>query len=332
MANGRNKSRKADPGRDGGGFVALPWAVLDAPAFQGLSHPARSLLLEIARQLGPSNNGTLLASGTYLAKRGWRSNDTVTRAKRELLEAGFIFETVMGHRPHKASWYAVTWMALDRNPKFDDGAFETFKRGAYRQNQPLKNAVLTPSRGVERPQIAPSHGVEGAAVAPSGGAIWGVLGGSPTPPDGDHLDKPSPATKNKEEGGLMTAQNTDQPAIETLTALWACVGARLPPWQFTRKPIAPQAKADHDQPRAIESFDELWQKVGRHVVHSPKLHQDRQPPADRLELARAAQQRAIERHARHAPVLAGAGAACRLDERDNNRIVDREFAHESWED
>ncbi len=96
--------------------------------------------------------------------------------------------------------------------------------------------------------------------------------------------------------------------------------------------------ADHkDQPRAIESLAELWEVVGRRVVRNPDPHQDRLPPADRLELARAAQQRAIERHARPkppAPVLADfAGAACRLDERDDGTVVDRtEFAHEFWND
>ena len=52
MANGRNpKKRGHDSSRDAGGFVALPWSVLDSAAYQGLSHPARSLLLEIARQV-----------------------------------------------------------------------------------------------------------------------------------------------------------------------------------------------------------------------------------------------------------------------------------------
>ena len=46
MANGRNKLRRGDAGRDAGGFVALPWAVLDSPAYSGLSHPAKALLLE----------------------------------------------------------------------------------------------------------------------------------------------------------------------------------------------------------------------------------------------------------------------------------------------
>lgn len=96
----------------------------------------------------------------------------------------------------------------------------------------------------------------------------------------------------------------------------------------------PAPAADHkDQPRAIESLAELWEVVGRRVVHSPSLHRDRLPPAERLEVARRAQAKAIERHARHAPVLADAGAACRLDERDDGTVVDRtEFAHEFWND
>ncbi len=114
MANGRNKTGKVDTGRDSGGFVALPWSVMDCPAYARLSHPAKALLLEVARQWVRDNNGRLLASGAYLAKRGWKSADVITRAKRELIAAGFLFETVMGHRPNKASWYAVTWRALDK--------------------------------------------------------------------------------------------------------------------------------------------------------------------------------------------------------------------------
>ena len=185
---GRDKRSKGDSSRDAGGFVAMPWTVLDSPAYARLSHPARSLLMEIARQYVRDNNGRLLASEAYLAKRGWKSNDTITRAKRELIEAGFIHETVKGHRPNKASWYAITWYTLDRLPGYDVGTAESFQRGAYR-----KNASLTPSRGVERPVIAPSHGVESAPSTPAHGAIKVVFVPSPTPPDGDHLDMPSPA-------------------------------------------------------------------------------------------------------------------------------------------
>ena len=40
---GRDKRSKGDSSRDAGGFVAMPWAVLDSHAYARLSHPARSL-------------------------------------------------------------------------------------------------------------------------------------------------------------------------------------------------------------------------------------------------------------------------------------------------
>ncbi len=187
MANARNRGQKGDTGRDPGGFIALPWSVTDCAAYAALSHPARSLLVEIARQWVRDNNGRLLASSAYLAKRGWKSADTITRAKRELIAAGFIHETVKGHRPNKASWYAVTWRTLDRLPGYDAGAAATFVRGAY------QNAPLRPSHGVGSTRIAPSHGVEKASPTPSHGAIRAVLPVPPTPSHGNHLEMPSKA-------------------------------------------------------------------------------------------------------------------------------------------
>jgi hypothetical protein len=192
MANGRNRGRKGDTGRDPGGFVALPWSVLDCPAYAALSHPARSLLFELARQFVRDNNGRLLASAAYLFKRGWNSGDVITRAKRELLAARFIHETVKGHRPNKASWYAVTWRALDKIPCYDPGAAELFERGAY-----SKNAGLRPSHGVGAPSIAPSHGVGRAPAAPSHGAMRPALPPSSTPSHGNHLEMPSAAHPTK---------------------------------------------------------------------------------------------------------------------------------------
>ncbi len=188
MANGRNKARKGDSGRDGGGFAAIPWSVLDCPAYARISHPARSLLMEIARQFVRDNNGRLLASAAYLSKRGWKSADVITRAKRELLAAGFIHQTVQGHRPNKASWYAITWQTLDRLPGYDHGAAESFERGAYRKSDPLKITSLRPSHGVERPSIAPSHGVGKVSPTPSHGAISPTFHPLSTPSHGKHLD------------------------------------------------------------------------------------------------------------------------------------------------
>ena len=211
MANGRNPKRKGhDTSRDQGGFIALPWSVLDCPAYGRLSHPARGLLLEIARQFVRDNNGRLLASRAYLSKRGWKSADTITNAKRELLESGFIFQTVMGHRPNKASWYAVTWRTLDKLPGYDVGAIEGFKRGAYQQNIPLKNASLRPPAGTERLLTVPPAGTGKPPTVPPAGTIKAALEVRSVPPAGHHLDMPSDAVK-REQGiyRRLTARPTD---------------------------------------------------------------------------------------------------------------------------
>jgi hypothetical protein len=202
MANGRNGSRKKATGRVEGGFAALPWDVLDSAAYARLSHPARSLLVELARQFVRDNNGRLLTSMAYLSKRGWNSNAVITRASRELEAAGFTHQMVKGHRPNCASWWAVTWHSLDRLTGYDPGTEATFRKGAYRQNEAvLKNAVLKPSGGVGRVSIAPSGGVGSTPLAPSGGAIRPVLVVPPTPSGGDHLENHLRADRPRAAGG-----------------------------------------------------------------------------------------------------------------------------------
>ena len=202
---GRDKRQKGhDTNRDSGPFVAMPLAVLDCPAYLNLSHPAARLLMDIARQYRRDNNGQLLASRVHLLERGWKSHDTVARAVKELVAAGFIHQTVMEHRPNKASWYAVTWRTLDRHPGYDHGAVESFVRGAYK-NTPLKNCTPSPGDGPvknkgfspgdgPRPaQIGPGDGLEGQAIGPGDGPIMGVFGTFLSPSDGhqsryNHLD------------------------------------------------------------------------------------------------------------------------------------------------
>ena len=137
---------KRDSGRIEGRFVALPFTVLESPAYLALSHTARSLLLELALQFNGNNNGRLLASLACLSKRGWKSPDVISRAKHALIEAGFIYQTVQGHRPNKASWYALTWHTLDRLPGFDPGAVELFRRGAFRSTPLLTLVPAKPSK------------------------------------------------------------------------------------------------------------------------------------------------------------------------------------------
>jgi hypothetical protein len=176
--------------RDSGGFVALPWRVLDSAAYARLSHPARALLLEVARQYVRDNNGRLLLSAKYLRKRGWKSADVISRAKRELLEGGFIFQTVQGHRPNKASWYAVTWHPLDRIPGYDAGADRLFRRSAY-EDVCQQNATLSPPRGTSNTGIAPSAGAGPRAAVPPCGAVADFALAASAPRAGNHLEMPS---------------------------------------------------------------------------------------------------------------------------------------------
>ena len=181
------RNRYRNNSREPGKFVALPWAVLDSAAFQALSHPAKALLLEVARQYRSDNNGRMLLTDKYLAPRGWRSPYVITRAKRELIDVGLIFETVKGARPNKASWYAVTWQSLDPHPGYDAGVHRAFARGAYK----LKNASLTTGGVVGRAPIATGAVVDQRATTTGAVAIPTLIRSPSTTGAVDHLDLPS---------------------------------------------------------------------------------------------------------------------------------------------
>jgi hypothetical protein len=193
MANGRAGSRRNNYqiSRDAGSFLALPHSVLDAPNFQKLSANAKGLLLELGRQLGKDNNGRLLLSKAHLLPRGWKSSDMISKGKKELLDGGFIYETVMGHRPNKASWYAVTWCALDKLSGYDVGAVEGFVRSAYSRNVGLKKKVLIPYSGAGKSVTVPCNGIATGKSVPSGGAISPHLSCISSPQYGHHLEIPS---------------------------------------------------------------------------------------------------------------------------------------------
>ncbi len=175
----RAKRRKG-AARDPGGFVAVPWVVLDSAAYQGLSHPAKSLLLEFARQYHGDDNGRMVVTLAHLQPRGWTSNDTISRAKKELLDAGLIFETCKGGRPNKASWYACTWWALDKLDGYDAGVTAVFRRGAYLDRKPQTRSLI-PCGGTTKASIAPSDGMGMPPSIPLGGAIQPKFVASPTP-------------------------------------------------------------------------------------------------------------------------------------------------------
>ena len=189
MTNGRNpKSKGRGSSRDAGSFIALPWTVLDSKNYQILSANARSLLIELARQYTSMNNGRLLFSRRYLSERGWKSSDMISKGKKELIDGGFIHETVKGHRPNKASWYAITWQAIDHIPGYDAGALVGFRRSAYTKNVTIKNTPVNPSHGTDKEKIAPLHGLIHYRPKPQDGAIEHTLTTVSTPQYGHHLE------------------------------------------------------------------------------------------------------------------------------------------------
>jgi hypothetical protein len=228
------KSR-VDTSREPGGYCALPWCVIDSQAYQSLRYPAVALLIELARQYVRNNNGRLLLSENYLRSRQWRSKDVIERARRELVDAKLIYQTVQGHRPNKASWYALTWYSLDKLPGYDAGAAEGFRRGMYAAFQvpataPTRAALfdkwrghgqtaapqierLSPAHGVEGTDITPAGGVGKLATTPAGGAIRAVLPPCSTPSNGHHLDKPLCTAQPLQRASLPATVTTRRKAV-----------------------------------------------------------------------------------------------------------------------
>lgn len=103
-----------------GGYIAFPHVVLNSQAYLGLSSYGRMLLMDLAAQYKGNNNGDLCAAWKLMKKRGWHSEATLAKAKKELLASDLIVETRMGARPNRATLFALTWRELD----FCDGKLE----------------------------------------------------------------------------------------------------------------------------------------------------------------------------------------------------------------
>lgn len=133
--NERWKSAKLKA--DGGTFVRLPLSVLNSRAYLDASPHARVLLIDLAMQYRGDNNGDLCAAWKLMKPRGWRSEATLNKAKKELLVLGLIVETRKGARPNKASLYALTWCDLDPCGGKLEMTTRSFPRGAYKLRDPF---------------------------------------------------------------------------------------------------------------------------------------------------------------------------------------------------
>ena len=156
MAKQRSKQAYA------GGFLALPAALLNCTKYRALSSSAVKLLIDIAGQYNGKNNGDLCAAWKVMHPKGWKSEATLNKAKKELLAAGFIAQTRAGRLPNLCSLYGITWQALNSSSKLDIGP-NGFPVGAWAQLPPetvKKNETATTETVVIRPDIATETEVE----------------------------------------------------------------------------------------------------------------------------------------------------------------------------
>ena len=108
-----------------GSFLAIPHELLRSENYASLSNKAVKCLLDISAQFNGSNNGDLSCTLKLMKKCGWNSNSQLDKAKKELLEKGFIVLTRQGGR-NKCNLYAITWQPIDEcNGKLDRPATKT---------------------------------------------------------------------------------------------------------------------------------------------------------------------------------------------------------------
>lgn len=103
-------------------IAAIEKRVIDSPAFADLTPSAVKLLILLARQVTPDNNGHLQATYSWVKPFGFVSEHTLRRAIADLIAHGMIYRT----RSHGANktWakYALTWRPItDRKGLFLSG-------------------------------------------------------------------------------------------------------------------------------------------------------------------------------------------------------------------
>lgn len=136
----RNRYKDAAIKRESGGYAPLSYVVLRSPAFARLSPFAVKLLMDLIAQYKGDNNGDFCGTWSLMKKRGWRSNATLAKAKKELLRGNWIEVSRQGGR-HKATLYAVTFWAVDECRGKLDIKSTTHPKGSWRLNDPAPSLV-----------------------------------------------------------------------------------------------------------------------------------------------------------------------------------------------
>ena len=96
------------------GFFFLPAVVLQCRDFIDLKGSALKLLIDLGSQYNGYNNGDLCAGMSVMRKRGWNSNQQLTKGTNELLKRNLITQTRQGGLHLGPNLYAFTWQPIDK--------------------------------------------------------------------------------------------------------------------------------------------------------------------------------------------------------------------------
>lgn len=111
-------------------FLALPYHLLNSPAWLSLSAVTRCVFIELAARYKGNNNGYLALSVRDAAERVGCSKDSAARALADLIARGFIECCARGHfdrkSPH-ASEYRLTLYSCDRTGARASKAFMSWR-------------------------------------------------------------------------------------------------------------------------------------------------------------------------------------------------------------
>lgn len=189
MGASYEKQKKSKTGKldIAGRWTAWPHVVIHSKEYRKLGFAARALLFDIAAQYNASNNGKLVCCMKYLKPLGWNSNDTITRALRELLTSGLLIQTRQGMRPpfSQAAWFAIGWFGLDVQSGLD------IEPRLYRKCKLTPLDATSPIIGKTQTKTTPKNGEAAQETKPIAGALEGKNEQVAKPINGDYIDLPS---------------------------------------------------------------------------------------------------------------------------------------------
>lgn len=101
---------------DIGRYIAIPHSAMNHPDWLGLTPNAIKLLIELMKQYNSKNNGDLTAAWSFMKKRGFKSQTTLSAALKCLLLQNYITQTrdSQFRNPGKrCALYAVNWYPIN---------------------------------------------------------------------------------------------------------------------------------------------------------------------------------------------------------------------------